>query len=284
MGSEPDLQDVPAMLAFEDLAERGINVETTAYNQTDIQLQALVSGEIDIAAGSLAALLTANDAGGDFVAFAEQSGNDWQLMSKASIATPEDLDGARVAYHSEVAFDRAMLQMVADNAGVTPNWVLMPGSEVRAAALLDGQIDATAASAQDAILIADEGGADFHTLVPFKDELPNLMTAVLFGSREYVEGNEALLREVMTAVLARYAEIKTDGGATVKAEAARFLPGVDQALIDKAVDAYIDLDYWMADGGMSQERAEFSAEFYTDANDLSAQPAVDTFYTEALVP
>jgi NitT/TauT family transport system substrate-binding protein len=284
MGSEFDLQDVPALLAFEDLAERGITVETTAYNQTDLQLQALVTGEIDIAAGSLAALLTANDAGGDFVAFAEQSGNDWQLMSKASITTPEGLDGARVAYHSEVAFDRAMLQMVVDNAGVTPNWVVMPGSEVRAAALLAGQIDATAASAQDAILIEEQGGADFHTLVPLKDELPNLMTAILFGSRDYVESNEALLREVMTAVLARYAEIPSDGGATVKAEAARFIPGVEQDLIDKAVDKYIELGYWLADGGMSQERAEFSAEFYTESNDLSALPTIDSFYTEDLVP
>src|SRR5690606_3140376 len=125
-------------------------------------------------------------------------------ITKASITEPEQLEGARLAYHSELAFDRAMEQAFVDNIGVTPNWVLMPGSEVRAAALLAGQIDATAGSAQDVIFIRDEGGDDFHTLVSFKDELPNLMTAILFADADYLEANGPLVRAVVEAILERY--------------------------------------------------------------------------------
>ena len=282
-GSEPDLQDVPTLLAFEDLKAKGINVEPVAYNQTDLLLQALVTGETQIAAGSLGSLLVANESGANLLAIEEQSGNDWQLITKANITDPKQLQGSRLAYHSELAFDRAMEQELVDNLQVKPNWVLMPGSEVRAAALLAGKIDATAASAQDAILIHDKAPNGFHTLVSFQDSLPNLITAVYFSKKEFLDANGPLVREVLTAITNRYKQAQQDKGATIKAEAGRFLKNVDQSLIDKSVDEYMKLNYWMPDGGMTRDRAEFSAGFYTKANQLKAKPAIDSFYTEAYI-
>ena len=81
--------------------------------------------------------------------------NDWSVLAKADIVHCADLDQRRMAIHSECSVSAAMLRAYIEKTcpGTEPEYLIIPGSENRASALLVGEIDAAPVELIDAVRI-----------------------------------------------------------------------------------------------------------------------------------
>ena len=151
--SVADMGDVPSLLAWQQLKERGVEVTPRFFSKTDLAVQAVVGGEADMGAAAGITVLKAIEKGISLKIFAEQVRNEWQLVTPVSIKDPKQLEGKRVAYHGPFTLTEALVKWTAIRYKLSPQWLIIPGSEVRAEALLRGQIEATPAEIADVLNI-----------------------------------------------------------------------------------------------------------------------------------
>ena len=152
--SSADMGDIPSLLAWEQLKKQGIEVVPTFFPKTDLAVQAVVAGEADIGSAAGIAVVKAVESGMNIRIIGEQVRNEWQLVTPVSFKDVKQLDGKRVGYHAPITVTEALVKWMAQHYKITPNWMIIPGSDVRSEALMRGQLDATPAEIGDVLNIS----------------------------------------------------------------------------------------------------------------------------------
>ena len=109
--SSADMGDIPSLLAWEQLKKQGIEVVPTFFPRTDLAVQAVVAGEVDIGSAAGIAVVKAVESGMNVRVIGEQVRNEWQLVTPVSLKDPKQLDGKRVGYHAPITVTEALGQM-----------------------------------------------------------------------------------------------------------------------------------------------------------------------------
>jgi NitT/TauT family transport system substrate-binding protein len=262
--SSADVGDIPSLLAWEQLKKRGIEVVPTFFPKTDLAVQAVVAGEADIGSAAGIAVVKAVESGMNIRIIAEQVRNEWQLVTPVSLKDPKQLDRKRVGYHAPVTVTEALVKWMAQHYKITPNWMIIPGSEVRAEALMRGQLDATPAEIGDVLNILNAKPGQFHVLISYAKTFPQLIGSMYFARADYVQKNGPVVDAVIEAVLQahRSAEEKP---ASIKENALRLLPETKPELIDAIAATYKELRIWDVNGGAGRERGEASIKFFEES-------------------
>lgn len=281
--STADMGDVPSLLAWQQLKERKLEVIPRFFSKTDLAVQAVVGGEADMGAAAGIAVLKAIEKGMNLKIFAEQVRNEWQLVSPVSIKDPKQLEGKRVAYHGPFTLTEALVKWTASHYKLSPQWMIIPGSEVRAEALLRGQIDATPAEIADVLNILESKPAGYHVLISYAKIFPDLMGSVYFARGDYLQKNAALVETVIEAVL-RLHRLAEEKPALIKENALKLLPGTKPSTLDAISQSYKELGIWDVNGGLSRQRGDTTLKFFEESGLM--QKGVVTyeraFTTEAL--
>ena len=262
--SSADMGDIPSLLAWEQLKKQGIEVVPTFFPKTDLAVQAVVAGEADIGSAAGIAVVKAVESGMNIRVIAEQVRNEWQLVTPVSLKDPKQLDGKRVGYHAPITVTEALVKWMAQHYKITPNWMIIPGSDVRAEALMRGQLDATPAEIGDVLNILNAKPGQFHVLISYAKTFPQLIGSMYFARADYVQKNGPLVESVLEAIL-RAHRTAEERPASVKENAARLLPETKADLIDATAAAYRDLRIWDINGGADQKRGEASIKFFEEA-------------------
>jgi NitT/TauT family transport system substrate-binding protein len=262
--SSADMGDIPSLLAWEQLKKQGIEVLPTFFPKTDLAVQAVVAGEADIGSAAGIAVVKAVESGMNLRVIAEQVRNEWQLVAPASIKDPKQLDGKRVGYHAPITVTEALVKWMAQHYKITPNWMIIPGSDVRAEALMRGQLDATPAEIGDVINILTAKPGQFHVLISYAKIFPQLIGSMYFARADYVQKNGALVESVLEAIL-RAHRSADERPAAVKENALRLLPETKPALVEAIAATYKELRIWDVNGGADKERGEASIKFFEEA-------------------
>ncbi|MGE5852916.1 MAG: ABC transporter substrate-binding protein, partial [Deltaproteobacteria bacterium] len=134
--SSADMGDIPSLLAWEQLKKQGIEVVPTFFPKTELAVQAVAAGEADIGSAAGIAVIKAVESGMGVRIIGEQVRNEWQLVTPVSFKDPKQLDGKRVGYHAPITVTEALVKWMAQYYKISPNWMIIPGSEVRAEALM----------------------------------------------------------------------------------------------------------------------------------------------------
>ena len=278
--SSADMGDIPSLLAWEQLKKQGIEVIPTFFPKTDLAVQAVVAGEADIGAAAGIAAVKAVESGLNVRIIAEQVRNEWQLVTPTSIKEPKQLDGKRVGYHSPISVTEALVKWMASYYKITPNWMIIPGSDVRAEALMRGQLDATPAEIADVLNILHAKPGQFYVLISYAKVFPQLIGTVYFARADYLQKNSPIVETVLEAILQSNRAVDSRP-ALVKENAQRLLPETKPELIDATAAAYKELRIWDINGGASKDRGEASIKFFEESGLLkkgavSYQQAFDT--------
>jgi len=261
--SVADMGDIPSLLAWSQLKEQGYEVVPRFFSKTDLAVQAVVAGEADMGAAAGITVIKAIEQGRNLKIFAEQVRNEWQLMTPVSIKEPKQLDGKRVAYHAPFSLTEALVKWMANYYKVNPQWMIVPGSEVRAEALMRGQIDATPAEIADVLNVLDSKPGQFHVLLSYARIFPELLGTVYFARTDYLQTNGAVVEAVLEAVL-RAHRMTEENPAQAKEAALKLLPGTKAGTIDAIAKNYRDLRIWDVNGGVSRERGNGSLKFFEE--------------------
>jgi NitT/TauT family transport system substrate-binding protein len=262
--SSADMGDIPSLLAWEQLKKQGIEVIPTFFPKTDLAVQAVVAGEADIGSAAGIAVVKAVESGMNVRIIGEQVRNEWQLVTPVSLKDPKQLDGKRVGYHAPITVTEALVKWMANHYKITPNWMIIPGSDVRAEALMRGQLDATPAEIGDVLNILQAKPGQFHILISYAKVFPQLIGSMYFARADYLQKNSAIVESVLEAILKAHRSVE-ERPALIKENALRLLPETKPELVEATAATYKDLRIWDVNGGAGRERGEASIKFFEEA-------------------
>jgi NitT/TauT family transport system substrate-binding protein len=262
--SSADMGDIPSLLAWEQLKKQGIEVVPTFFPKTDLAVQAVVAGEADIGSAAGIAVVKAVESGMNIRVIAEQVRNEWQLVTPVSLKEPKQLDGKRVGYHAPITVTEALVKWMAQHYKITPNWMIIPGSDVRSEALMRGQLDATPAEIGDVLNILNAKPGQFHVMISYAKTFPQLIGSMYFARADYVQKNGPLVESVLEAILRAHRNTE-ERPALVKENALRLLPETKPELVDATAATYRELRIWDVNGGADQKRGDASIKFFEEA-------------------
>src|SRR5437667_294667 len=286
--SSADMGDVPSLLAWEQLKAQGIQVTPKFFPKTDLAVQAVVAGEADIGSAAGMAVIKAVESGMNLKIIGEQVRNEWQLVTPVSFKDPKQLDGKRVGYHAPISVTEALVKWMAAHYKITPNWMIIPGSEVRAEALMRGQLDATPAEIGDVLNILQAKPGQFHVLISYAKIFPQLIGSMYFARADYLQKNSAIVEAVLEAVLKTHRAVE-ERPTLVKETALKLLPETKPELIDATAATYKELRIWDINGGAGKERGDASIKFFEEAgllkkDTVTFQQAFDTGPLDRTLP
>ena len=262
--SSADMGDIPSLLAWEQLKKQGIEVIPTFFPKTELAVQAVVAGEAELGTAAGIAVVKAVESGMNLRIVGEQVRNEWQLVTPVSFKDPKQLDGKRVGYHGPITVTEALVKWMANHYKITPNWMIIPGSDVRAEAIMRGQLDATPAEIGDVLNILQAKPGQFHVLISYAKIFPQLIGSMYFARADYAQNNSALIESVLEAILNAHRAIEERPG-LVKENAVRLLPETKPELIDAIAATYRELRIWDVNGGASKDRGEASIKFFEES-------------------
>jgi ABC-type nitrate/sulfonate/bicarbonate transport system substrate-binding protein len=263
-GSGPT--DMPAVLALEALKAQGWDTEVIEFDSPDILTQALLNGQVQIAAMGPATALAADLAGADLKMVAKNNRNDFLILSAAGVADCAGLDGRVVAIHSTGSTTTAHLTryMQSTCPDAKPNIIVLSGSANRVAALLNGQIEGTIVRFEDWMAIT--GGQDDRARILAKlvDEQPTLLTQAIVVSAGKLEADRPAVAAFVAALDAQFAEVYADPAAFA-AKAAPHLKEMDPAQLASVYAALVEAQMFPLHEGLNREQVADTIAFYEAA-------------------
>jgi len=277
-GDVPGGEMTNFMIAVARAAERGVEVEVNYLQSEDLAAQAIVSGQADIGVGTPYALIQKVNA--PIRMFYQLSMLRFNpVVNGEKYQTWADLDGADVAVHGRGSGTEAIMQLMAKQNGVTYNSVsYVPGSGVRAGALLQGRIDVSIVDYERRRLLEREAPEKFIFL-----PLPDIKATdeALYANRDWLESESVAVAILVEELIKTWREINADPSsiATLR-EQYNVLPDIEQIEVDELVPAFTDgvaIDLFPSNGGSAESVLE-DFEFFTTSGSMEGDPA--TFKVE----
>ena len=266
------INDFITKLALDALAERGLNVEYQFIAEDTLGVQSMIRGETDIVVGTPPVTINAHTEGVDIQFLAQYNRQAWSLASTADITDVEQLAGKTIAVHGETSFTKTVADLIIEEYGLEGvNVVIIPGSDVRAQALLSGQIDATVLDIQDVALAQQQAPGEVNILVRFSQLYPELTSVRMTASSAWIDENRALAKELVKELIVQNRAAVEDPEGTIEKAQAEY-SDQDPELVAGIISAFIEGDHWVLDGGMTEENAEFELQFFMDAGQTTLEP------------
>lgn len=285
LGDIESVETLNLMIALEHARERGLNIDLISFNSEDIANQAVVNGQADIGIGVPYAVIQKVKA--PIRMFYQLATLRFFAVVDKKYETWKDLDNQEIAVHSRGSGTEAAAKYVADKNGITfKNISYVPGSEVRALALLNDNIDATFLDIANKNFVMEKAPGQFHVL-PMGD-LEGTDEA-LFARTDWLEENKDSVQILLEELLKVTQAINKDPS-YVPAERERLglLPDMPEDLEAEVLPYYqqaVEAQLFPPHGGNEQAiRSDF--EFYGSAGQLEGSPeelkVEDFWYLEPL--
>ena len=281
---DPDVPSVPLMEAAQLLQEAGHDVTVEEVAEPELAIEGLVRGNFDVSGESISPALIAIQQGAPIVVIGDVVANEWALYAAEDISGCADLDGRRIGLFSEGAVATAMVRewIGQECPDIEPEYLVIGGSDVRAQALLAGEIDATALTIAD-IAVLEQEGTQVNLLADFGESLPELRPSALYANANFVTENPEATTAFLEAVLEVHDQINADPAYLVSI-IQEHLPETDEAILDSVAAEYVERGLFDA-AALTEENLQFTIDFFTNAGVIEAGlvPAdiADLSYAEA---
>jgi NitT/TauT family transport system substrate-binding protein len=188
LGDVVSIDELPLLIAVERAKARGVDVEVTAFKSEEVATQAVINGQADVGQGTPYAAIQKVNVPIRF--FYQLSALQFfPVVNKESYKSWKDLDGQEIAVQGRGSGTEAIMVLAAKQHGIKYKSVsYVPGSQVRALALLKGNIKATILDAPNKNRVMKEAPDKFIIL-----PLGNLKASdeALFATRDFLDKNQA---------------------------------------------------------------------------------------------
>jgi NitT/TauT family transport system substrate-binding protein len=269
------------MIALERVRQRGTEVELIELADEDLANQAVVGGQADVGLGAPYGLI--EGAGAPLRIFCQlQKFRFFPVVDKAAYPDWQALDGETFTVHSRGSTTEALANIVEQREGIEFGKVsFVPSSEVRATALLRGNVEAAVLDIPNKNYVMAQQPGQFHVLPTPQIEASD---EVLFGNTDWMAANqqsvEVLLEEILTVWRSMAADPSFVQKERERLGLLKDLPAdLEQELVPYYEQAAEEGLFTQDCGGEAAAREDFG--FYHEAGQLSAEPAqlkVDDFW------
>lgn len=260
-------------IALERARERGIDVQVNYLKSEDIAAQAVVGGQADVGVGTPYALLQKVKA--PIRIFYQMSSlRFFPIVNTEFYKTWKDLDGQEIAVHSRGSGTEAIMMLMAQRNDIEyGNVSYVPGSEVRAGALLQGNVKVTIVDAANRKLVMEKAPGKFAVL-PM--EGVNATDEALYANTEYLESNQEAVDILVEELIRTTREINANPAVVAdlrkQYNLLPELPAEQEAEIIPYFEESAASGAFPANGG-SEAAVKDDFEFYALAGQIEGDPA-----------
>jgi NitT/TauT family transport system substrate-binding protein len=273
LGDIETVETLNFLIAVERAKERGVPIEMQFLKSEDIAAQAVVSGESDIGIGTPYALIQKSRAPIRMF-FRMSSLRFFPVVNTDFYQDWDDLDGEEVVVHSRGSGTEALMRLMEQKHGIQySNISYVPGSEVRAGAMLQGNVKATIVDSAAWRLIQDKGGDKFKVLPV--DEV-DATDEALYANTNFLEEREDDVAVLVEELLKTWREIAENPEVVVelkeKYNLAQDLPSDLEAELVPFYRESAESGVFPLNGG-SPEQIQADFDFYATAGQLEGEPS-----------
>lgn len=274
-GSSEDFIALVSIAAWEILAEQGIEVEQRFLEEGSTAIQSLTRGDAQIATNiGVNVGVPAVEAGANIVDVVATQRPTWALAVSPEITSFAELEGKRLAVHGEASFTRAVSQYFSQLHDFEYEELIIPGSEVRAEALAQGEIDASVIDLPDIVQLSETYPGSFEVLSTIGEEFPDLIEQDIWFDRAWAEENPELATTVVQGIVEAMRKLSTDTDYAL-ALAQERLPDMSAGVLEQLVSEYSERGLWPADGLLTAERALSTLAFFDEVEEIDIDVPTD---------
>jgi NitT/TauT family transport system substrate-binding protein len=282
LGDIESVETLALFIALERVRERGTKVELTELADEDLANQAVVGGQADVGLGAPYALIQGSKA--PLRIFCQlAAARFFPVVDKAAYPDWQALNGETFTVHSRGSTTEALAEIVQQDEGIEFGKIsYVPGAEVRATALLRGNVKAAVLDIPNKNHVMSEAPGKFHVL-----PVPETRASdeVLFGNTEWLSENEESVQVLLEEVLTVWRSINEDPKYVQEERERLDLLGDLPADLEKELLPYYEQAseeglFSQDCGGEPAARDDF--EYYGAAGQLKGEPAdlkVEDFWT-----
>ena len=253
---------IPTQLTVKRMKALGYDIEVVMFEDPDIMPQALDAGDININTNSSGQILSAVDAGLDVKAIMGLTNPDFVMVADKDHPTCASLDGAKLAQQGTTGFGFASVTqwLAATCPEAQPELLDIPGSENRAVALLEGQINATSLHLLRALQLQQVRPGDFVIIEGFGSP-PGVTSAWQYSLTSWLDANP----ELYQAYVDTYQQVVDEIEATPQLaidEGVATIPDAPADLVTQVMQYWAENDIWTGADGITKEVFDATLAFY----------------------
>jgi NitT/TauT family transport system substrate-binding protein len=280
-GDIATVESLHFLAAVERAKEKGVDVQMTFFKSEDVAAQAVVSGEADVGVGTPYALIQKVKA--PIRVFLQLSTlRFYPIVNSEFYKTWKDLDGQEVAVHARGSGTEAIMKLMAEREGIKySNISYVPGAEVRAGALLQGNVKASIVDSPNRNMLMEKAPGKFVVLplgeVKASDE-------ALYANTAFLEKNQAAVDILVESILQTWRDVQANPDVVVEwREKYKLLADIPDDMAAEIKPYFKDLSDGKAlplNGG-GEAAAKDDIAFYSLAGQIEGNPAeldVATFW------
>jgi NitT/TauT family transport system substrate-binding protein len=282
LGDIESVETLALFVALERVKEKGVEVELIELADEDLANQAVVGGQADVGLGAPYALIQGS--GAPLRIFCQLSGaRFFPVVDKAVYPDWQALDGESFTVHSRGSTTEALAKIVEQEEGIEFGDIsFVSGAEVRATALLRGNVKAAVLDIPATNYVMSESPGTFHVLdTPETDASDE----VLFANTEWLDANPDTVQVLLEEVLTVWRSMSEDPQFIIdERERLDLLQDLPADLEEELLPYYeqgVDEGLFTQDCG-GEAAAQDDFEFYGAAGQLTGDPAslqVEDFWT-----
>jgi ABC-type nitrate/sulfonate/bicarbonate transport system substrate-binding protein len=283
---EPDITTVPVLAAVDAVRQAGHQVEVVELAEPELAIEGLAKGDYAISAEATSPALIAIEQDAPIKIIADVIGNQWAIYGKPGISSCDDLSGRPFGIFSEGAVATAITKDWVSStcaAGKQPNYLTIGGSDVRAQALVAGQIDATPLELSDVVTLESSGVSGFTEVVDFAERMPDLHPQTVYANAEFLAEHRDVAQAFVTALVQEHAKINADPQHLVEL-VTKYLPEEDPATVARIAERYVEAKLFDA-AALTEQNVQGTIDFFARAGvieqGMTAKDAADLSFVEA---
>ncbi len=282
--TEPDFTAVPILAALDTMRGNGYDIKQVELAEPELAIEGLAKGEYAISAEATSPALIANQQGAPIKVIADVVANQWAFYGQDGIKTCDDLVGKPVGIFSEGAVATAMVRdWVKKNCTKgEPEYLVIGGSDVRAQALQQGEIAATALEIADVATLAGQGNPLPPPIVDFSKEMGDVHPQTVYANSEFLTDNSAAAQEFVDALAAEHAKINENPAYLVEL-VQKYLPESADESLKQTADEFVQkrlFDATALDTENMQKTIDFFVEAGVIKEGLTAADAADLSFSD----
>ena len=285
-GDIPGADMLNFLTAVKRAEARGVKVKISYMQSEDIASQAIVTGQADIGVGTPYALIQKVKA--PIRMFFQLSKLAFfPIVNTEKYKGWKDLDGQPMYVHARGSGTEAIMNLMAKKHGIKYSSIsYIPGSSVRAGAMLQGRINATIVDAERRTLLLKKGAGKF-ALLP----LPKIdgSDEALYANMDFIESNREAIDILLEELVQVWREVNKNplyiSEARKKYNLLPDMPDEDVAEIEAYYVEAVDTGIFDPNGG-GEKAVLGDFEFYgfagTIKGDISKLKVEDFWYMAPL--
>jgi ABC-type nitrate/sulfonate/bicarbonate transport system substrate-binding protein len=274
-------------MALDSLEEQGYTVEIVNFARSDLIVEALQRGDLDVGVVNPNVVWVAISRGADLRTISSKTNATYRVVARREIRACHDLDGRSVAFNTTQATNKAMFDAYVRRRcpSITPRIVVIGDSANRLVALQAGEIDSAMLEVEEWLYLEDRAPGRFHVVADVAQEFSDIRTSSLAVRTEWAKQNPEKVKDFLRTLLTMYRHV-VENPHVAQEESVRRL-SLDAASAKRLTDAFLASNVWDVNGSLTEANVQTTIDFLAREGSvpagLKAEDVADLTYLNAVL-